>query len=104
MHEAEQYFGGRLPLLAREAGPAYVTTTRCRPGRAHQRVEILEHRAAADRIGGRDGLPPVDRKAQVDFLLCKPSLPIQHDGDRRGAGRIDLDRDEESLPISRDRV
>jgi hypothetical protein len=34
MYEAEQYFGGRLPLLAREVGAAYVTTTRSGPGPA----------------------------------------------------------------------
>jgi hypothetical protein len=32
MHEAEQFFGSRLPLLAREAGVAYVITTRSGPG------------------------------------------------------------------------
>jgi HNH endonuclease len=34
MYEAEQYFGSRLPLLVREAGAAYVMTTRSRPSPA----------------------------------------------------------------------
>jgi hypothetical protein len=35
-HEAEQFFGSRWPLLAREAAGAYVATTRSGPGSARQ--------------------------------------------------------------------